>query len=614
MKRIIGPFVLTALLLVGFPTRTSAQNLQNFSFESFSADYSLDRNSENASSLKVQEVLVAVFPEYDQNHGILRAIPSSYKNHTLSLRNVSVTNQNGKAYEFTTSDKNHNKVLKIGNPNTYVHGRTVYKINYTLQDVTSYYNDYDEFFWDINGDQWDQPFGSVTANIHISNQLVNSLQDKRLCYAGYFGGLKQTCSVTLVSLNDGTFVKASADNIQPRQTLSVVLAFKPGTFNQKSAAIKKEEKQRRIIFISSALLAATPPLAALIFMFRRWRQFGNDPKGRGIIIPEYEPPKGFDPLMSDFLIKQELRNQAISASIIGLAVNGYITIIEIPKSGLFSKKDYELNLNKIPDSSVSQHIDKMLKIIFGDKLSSGNSVRVSEFRKDTTKQMQMYKDLKALEDNLSADLTEAGYFIKNPKKIKSGYSLWGMALFFLGIFVISLGARNASVPIMALFGGVALAGVIVFVYSFIMPARTLKGVLVHDAILGLKDYIKLAEADRLKFLQSPEGAEKLPVSDEFNPSTQPAKVKLFEKLLPYAMLFGLEKDWAKQFNDIYTAPPSWYQGGNWSAFNTGYLVGSLSDFNSTAVTSFASPSSSSGSGFSGGGAGGGGGGGGGGGW
>jgi hypothetical protein len=89
---------------------------------------------------------------------------------------------------------------------------------------------------------------------------------------------------------------------------------------------------------------------------------------------------------------------------------------------------------------------------------------------------------------------------------------------------------------------------------------------------------------------------------------------LFEKLLPYAILFGLEKDWAKQFNDIYVSPPGWYQGDNLNAFNAGYLVGAIGNFNSVAGTTFASPSDSNSSGFSGGGAGGGGGGGGGGGW
>jgi uncharacterized membrane protein len=80
------------------------------------------------------------------------------------------------------------------------------------------------------------------------------------------------------------------------------------------------------------------------------------------------------------------------------------------------------------------------------------------------------------------------------------------------------------------------------------------------------------------------------------------------------MVFNLEKDWAKQFQDVYNEPPGWYSG-NWTAFNTGYLISSLNGFNSASAVTFTSPSSSSSSGFGGGGfSGGGGGGGGGGGW
>jgi uncharacterized membrane protein YgcG len=205
----------------------------------------------------------------------------------------------------------------------------------------------------------------------------------------------------------------------------------------------------------------------------------------------------------------------------------------------------------------------------------------------------------------------SGYFVKNPKKIKTGYIAWGSVLTFGGLFSLAFGILGGLI----LFGiivGFVLAGIIIFVFAFIMPARTAQGVEAHDALLGLKDYIKLAEADRLKFLQSPEGAEKIQDKEAFDPKTAQAKVKLFEKLLPYAILFGLEKDWAKQFNDFYKTPPDWYQGGNWTAFNAGYFAGSLGSFNNAAGTSFAAPSSSSSSGFSGGGAGGGGGGGGGG--
>ena len=102
-------------------------------------------------------------------------------------------------------------------------------------------------------------------------------------------------------------------------------------------------------------------------------------------------------------------------------------------------------------------------------------------------------------------------------------------------------------------------------------------------------------------------------SAPYAPQTaEPIKtVELFEKLLPYAMVLGVEKDWAEQFQDIYTAPPEWYNG-SWSTFNAVNLTNSLGSSMSAMNSSFAAPASS-GSGFAGG-AGGGGGGGGGGGW
>jgi len=142
-----------------------------------------------------------------------------------------------------------------------------------------------------------------------------------------------------------------------------------------------------------------------------------------------------------------------------------------------------------------------------------------------------------------------------------------------------------------------------------MPAKSTLGTEAKEYLLGLKEYIKLAEADRLKYLQSPEGAK---AYGDYSENT--TKIKLFEKLLPYAIIFGLEKDWANSFKDIYSEPPDWYQG-NWSTFNTAMLLGGVSGFADASSVSFAAPSSSGSSGFGGGGfSGGGGGGGGGGGW
>jgi uncharacterized membrane protein len=132
----------------------------------------------------------------------------------------------------------------------------------------------------------------------------------------------------------------------------------------------------------------------------------------------------------------------------------------------------------------------------------------------------------------------------------------------------------------------------------------------YHFLLGLKMYINTAEKERINFHSDPK-----------------KYTDIFETLLPYAMIFGLEKQWAKQFEDIYTQPPTWYEG-NINTFNTAYFVNSINSFNRDIVSKSAPPSSnysssggyrsggwsSGGSGFSGGSSGGGGGGSGGGGW
>ena len=120
-------------------------------------------------------------------------------------------------------------------------------------------------------------------------------------------------------------------------------------------------------------------------------------------------------------------------------------------------------------------------------------------------------------------------------------------------------------------------------------------------LAGLEIYIKMAEADRIKLLQSTKGAD----------TSNQGIVKLYEKLLPYAIIFGQEKSWRKSLEHYYTlvderdlALPLYY------SFSSSSLRSLSSSLNSSVTV----PGSGSGSGFSGGFSGGGGGGGGGGGW
>ena len=135
-----------------------------------------------------------------------------------------------------------------------------------------------------------------------------------------------------------------------------------------------------------------------------------------------------------------------------------------------------------------------------------------------------------------------------------------------------------------------------------MPAKTKKGAEAKWQVLGLEEFIRTAETDRIKFQE---------------------KENIFQKLLPYAMALGLAEKWTTAFKDIIKTPPNWYQSSDpnfMNGFNTMYLYHSLNSMTTTANTVMTSSprSSSSGSwsgssgfgggGFSGGGFGGGGGG------
>lgn len=605
---------LIALLFFLPATLVFSQSTQDFKFDSFSAQYYLDRTAGKTATLKVEETLVARFPDSDQNHGILRALPKTYQGHTVSLQIDSVTDGAGYRRNYSSYSENNNLVLKIGDADVYVHGQQTYVITYHMRNVILFTKDHDEFYWDVNGDQWAQTFDVVSAQIHIPKEIAASLQPRQICYAGTYGQtLTSPCSIGRQAAGGETVVTTSTkEPLGPYKTLTFALAFNKGTFVL-GPEVAREAQIKKIKAAFSVAGVIVPPVVAFGLMFRRWRQFGDDPKGRGVIVPEYEPPKDFSVLSSDFMLNQLLNPKTLSAALVQLAVEKYVKISEVivHKRLRRDSTDYELEIVKSLDGA-DEHLQKIAEAIF-PAVAVGSKTSISDIKASTTRRTDIYKTLTKLSDSLAKELYKKEYFIKNPKAVKSSYMIWAIGPVIVGAFLAFIFGSAGFYPLACLGAGFIVAGLVMFGFAFIMPARTQKGVETRDALLGLKDYIKMAEADRLKFGQSVQGAEKI-ADGSFDPTNSHMQIKLFESLLPYAMLFGLEKSWAEQFKDLYAQPPDWYSG-NMHAFSTAYLASSLSDFSAASAVSFSAPSSSSSGGFSGGGfSGGGGGGGGGGGW
>lgn len=553
-------------------------SVNDFIINDFTADYYLSRDDPQGQ-LHIIENIKLTFHDY--NHGILRAIPSSYKGHSVKLKINNISSESGASAHFTTYSQAGNTVLKIGDPNHTITGNQSYTIDYSLQNVVSYYADHDELYWDTNGDQWQQPFEHVTANFHLPKDL--NITDKR-CYTGSFGSLEQDCTIN----TSGDAISFQANKqLEANENLSAVLAFPKGYFKPPTARDWWHDNYGKVLAIT------LPPLLIGSWAFRRWQTKGKDVHGRDTIIPEYEPPAGISPAEMGVVNSYRLNPKDISATIIDLAIRKYLRIIEETKKKIFKdKKTYSFELLKTDFSGLKDHEQKILNDIF-PTLAMGEIVGLDSLKN------KFYKTIRSLGSSLPKQLTQDGYFPSNPKY--AGAFMYGAA-FGLFILAVTMAALLKWTSV-----GLVISALILLIFAILMPKRTAQGVQAKEAIEGLKMYMQTAEADRIKMLQSPDA----PYAKK---STSPKKtVELFEKLLPFAIVLGVENQWAKQFESIYKTPPDWYSG-NWTTFNAVYFTSSLNNSVSAMGTSFSPPQSSGGSGFSGGGSGGGGGGGGGGGW
>jgi uncharacterized membrane protein YgcG len=135
-----------------------------------------------------------------------------------------------------------------------------------------------------------------------------------------------------------------------------------------------------------------------------------------------------------------------------------------------------------------------------------------------------------------------------------------IGLIFVNIvnLIISLATGGnpaaAGVAIVLIAFGVAITGAISMTGRV---ALTPSGMAWRDYLEGMRVYLTLAEQERFRMLQSPDGAERIDIGDTKQ------IIKLYEKLLPFAVIWGVEKEWAKELEVRVAAEgvtPEWFTG------------------------------------------------------
>lgn len=575
MKR-LATLILVLSLAIVFGGHQVQADVNDFVINDFHGRYQL-HNDVNGGRMSVTETIQVTFS--DQNHGILRAIPVDYRGNSLKLKIDSVK-RDGQAEPFSTYNEANNKVLKIGDPKRTITGQHTYEISYGMQNIIGFFENYDEWYWDINGDQWGQKFEKVSGEVVLPAGWDYQGLPSPSCYTGNGEGAQLVCSILR---GESGYRFTAGKQMSAGETLTVAVPVQKGLFKPRTGQDWLRDNIWQFVGVLSGI--------GLSFVaILQWYKWGKDHKGSGIIIPEYRPPAGLSPAEVGLLNDYSVDSRDLTAIIIDLAIRGYIKIHDQEKKTLgFTSHNFELELINDKTGNLKNYEKKLVETIFGNG-AKGTKKEISKI--DKTKMYRSVQEIRAL---LKKSLIkDHGYIDEVPTRAYVALAL------IMGVSVVMIPVTRAGWGWIV---GMALSGIVALICLLLIRRRTHAGEKVYEKIKGLKLYMDTAEKDRLKMMESVDRPYAEPTHD----------YKFFEKLLPYAVALGVEKSWAKQFDNVYREPPEWYSG-NQATFNTVFFTNSLasgiSSFNSSFSTSTSSSTSGSGGGgFSGGGGGGGGGGG-----
>jgi uncharacterized membrane protein YgcG len=499
--------------------------------------------------------------------GIYRNIPVEYAgprglNYSLFLDVKSVTDENGNKLRYDSSRERQFRKLKIYVPNADNSTRTI-SIEYVVSDALRFFEDHDEFYWNVTGDEWPIPIEAARAHIVFPEGTAN-------LRTNVFTGAYRSVGRNAVAEVVGTGVDVHTTSaLGIHEGLSIAVAFEKGTVREPSRA------DRFFLYLRSNWPFGVP-VAAFFLMFWLWWTRGRDPRLRPIAA-QYEPPDKLTPGEVGTLIDSSVDMRDITASIVDLAVRGYLVIEEQKKDhplGITHSKDYIFHLKKSRNewTELKAHEQELLGGIFAGG-NAGDSVALADLHN------RFYQNISAIKNQIFGSLVGHGYYARRPDSVRSTYILLGIVIGFVLIWGGSRVASNLGMAPMPFIVAGVVTAVVICAFGWFMPARTQSGARALEGILGFEDFLNHVEADRFnRTIKTPE---------------------MFEKFLPFAMALGVEKNWSKAFQGIYTQPPQWYQGSYGPAFYPNMFVSDLNSMSVQAGSVLSSaPRSSEGSGFS----------------
>lgn len=523
-------------------TTPSDERNPDFEISSFAATYVLVPAQHGALDVLVTETISTRFSGVG-NHGIIRELPLQYQNHFNDIRDVEVegrlrTDRESEPTDWRPAGVQEDRetdrlVLRIGSAlETLEPGEQHFRISYRLTDIALNTPDgsAQEVYLDVNGTGWDVPAERVSARLEVPTELAGSLNGNARCYQGPAGSTRQ-CTITQAGTSPAVF-EAAATGLGPYESMTFAVGFEPGTFGRAYTPHGLFDGVRIFWFAAPVVLVGLVAAGALLPPWWRRRRLLRE-----VIVTRYQAPDGVEPLVAADVWGRPERGPA--AQLLQAAVQRQIelTVDEQPGSEAAASGSVRLT------GSAVKALRRDLRI---EGLRELTDRGTGSFLRGYFSQGLAYAPSGSILERRESIVADAG--VRQELRKPAG---WFLPIYFLLLFVATFGAVGVSLAagwLLWWFTGLCVAAVLalILVTTRVSPSGplTTKGEIVYQELRGLHDFMGMAERDRIAYLQNVASA----------PRTEGdggALIKLYEPLLPYAVIFGMEDTWASVLGEAH---------------------------------------------------------------
>ena len=541
------------------------------------------------------------------HHGIVREIPLDYTDYNGKTK-ARVTNLKI-SDNYSSETDNGYLVIQIGSSSkTYTRQSVHYVIEYDYDLGADFNEDYDEFYMNIIGVDWECPIRKATFSITIpfvasmsmrsSDDFFDYVCENTYLSSGTYGSTSGDTDAYAYKADDGSvLIEGTTLNLNSYEGVTIRMDLPEGWYRN-----ARMPWDYRGLFKVAGIVAA---IALVVLAVVLWTIFGKDKTP--IIVARFYPPKDFSPLLVGYVADSNVDDKDVISMLFYWADEGLLSIEEKKNNKYEFTKLKDIEAYAIESGKSIPELEVKLFNGFFKNRAVGDVVKFSDLEKNNFFQTIVETKLKtgkyftkerALNDSksrkvagilallsflpllfysLSFGLYENAdiivyfhlgvcflLFMLNLVIFGSLFSKWYMrdskvfacilriipsavAGFILYVMEMDLNVYcNIGLLVLAVVSSAVIA-----LFAIITERRSSYGDEVLEEILGYREFIDKVEISKLKMMIK---------SDP----------DLYYRVLCYAVVLGLEDKWAKKFSGMMVQPPSWYSG--YSAFDVYYMT------------------------------------------